>query len=90
MRIRDYFKQSVLLFGRSVAMFFKGVIYGTRRLFTAYPNPTWAVIAACIVVLSIVKVGEARTERDSYSRKTALLQHQLDSCLHKEIRYTNK
>lgn len=90
MKVKDYFRQAFIHGIQSWTLLFKGLFYGAKRLFTLYPNPTWAVIAACIVVFSFVKIGQARSERDSYNRKTVLLQHQLDSCMQKEIRYINR
>lgn len=58
-----------------------------RNIFTRYPNVAWLVITAAITVGAYIEIGKARSERDQYSRRTAALQRQLDSCLQKETRY---
>lgn len=67
----------------------KGVCHGLGRLFTDYPNPTWAVITICVVIVAYIQIGMARSERDSYGRRSAQLQMQLDSCLLKETKIVN-
>lgn len=69
------------------SMFGKGLFYAVKRLFTLYPNPTWAVITAAVVITAYVQIGYARAERDEYGRTNAILQHQLDSIQGKNIKY---
>jgi len=87
MKVKEYFKEAFKSFARSVSMFGKGVWYGAKRLFCVYPNPTWVVITALLAMASVVRIGEARAERDAYGKENAQLQHQLDSLQGKEIRY---
>lgn len=87
MRTRDYFMQSAVSFAKSFVLLGKGLWYGAVRLFTGYPNITWAAITAIVIVVSVVKVGQARSERDSYDHKMVVLQQRLDSCMMKDTRY---
>lgn len=87
MKIKDYFKGAFRCFGKAVTLLAQGVFFGIARLFRRYPNPTWAVLMACVVAAGVVKIGEARAERDSYGKENAELQQQLDSLQGKEIRY---
>lgn len=89
MRIRDYFKQSARCFAKSIVLLAQGVYHTVKRLFTRYPNPTWIVIVLCLSIYCVLKVADARCERDSYSRKNALLIQQMDSLQEKEIKYSS-
>lgn len=88
MKVKDYFKQAFTHFWRFFQRLAQGVYYALRRLFSLYPNPTWAVIAAAIVITACVQVGKARAERDRCDKENALLQHQLDSIENKQVKYS--
>lgn len=86
-RVRDCFAGSLRCFGRAFALLARGVYGVLRLLFLRYPNPTWAVLAIALLVVSYVKIGEARSERDRSGMAVARLQHQLDSLQGKVVRY---
>lgn len=88
MKIREYYRESLRCLCESAFLLGKGVMLTFRRLFTKYPNQTWALIMVCVVVLCYIQIGNARSERDRCNKDYIRLQTQLDSCLNKEVRYT--
>lgn len=89
MRLRDYFIQSARCFLKSIVLLAQGVYYTFKRLFTRYPNPTWMVIVLCLFIYSVVKIADARRERDGYSHENALLIQQIDSLSGNVVRYSS-
>jgi len=87
MKVKDYFKEAATHLCKFFQRLAQGVYYALRRLFTLYPNPTWAAIAAGVVMTAFIQVGRARAERDECNRENARLQHRLDSLENKEIKY---
>lgn len=79
MKTRQYFLDSARSLGRSAALFGQGLYHLGRHLFLNWPNPTWFIIAFAIASYSILKVAEARSERDQYSLCNARLIEQIDS-----------
>lgn len=77
MNIRQTFAMSAWCLARGFALMGKAVWMTLKRLFTAYPNQTWAVITAAAILIATVKIGEARAERDRYAKQAAQLQLRL-------------
>lgn len=87
MKVKDYFKEAFSHLYRFFQRTGQGVWYAVKRWFLHYPNPTWIVITASVIITACVQVGRARAERDHYGRETYRLQHQLDSIQGKQIKY---
>lgn len=79
MKIKNYFKESVYAFGRSIKMFSWGCLLLFRHIFRNYPNPAWFIILIFTIMTAVVKIGHARMERDNASYEAACLMHKLDS-----------
>lgn len=79
MKTRQYFIEALRSFLRCFNMLGRGLYALGRHLFLNYPNPTWGVIVIIIASYSILKLAQARSERDSYSLSNAQLIEQIDS-----------
>lgn len=88
MKIKTYFVEAAKCQCRAVVLTVKGLCFGVMRLFREYTHITWGTLLVITLAISIVEIGSARAERDSYSNTNARLQHELDSCLDKQIRFT--
>lgn len=88
MKIKEYYKDAARSLFRAAVLTAKGTWMAVARLFRSYPNSTWAVITACVVMACVVLVGKARSERDHYSKVSSELQQQVDSLMNKQVKYT--
>lgn len=88
MKIKEYYKDAARSLFRAAVLTAKGTWMAVARLFRSYPNPTWAVITACVIMTAIVAIGKARSERDHYSNMNVRLQQQVDSLMNKQVKYT--
>lgn len=61
--------------------------YGTKWLFTNYPNVVWPVILVAVVLSSLCTIGQARIERDEMSAECAILQDSLNRVTMAPVRY---
>lgn len=72
----------------SVVYLAKGIIKVVRVLFTRHPNKAWAVITAVILIISFLKIGYIRTQRDHADKENSRLLHVVDSLRKAEVKYT--
>lgn len=62
--------------------------YGTKWLFTSYPNFVWPLIVIVIVISSAVTIGQERLINDRLNLTNAVLEDSLNRITMKAVRYT--
>lgn len=86
---QNYYSAAIKSFCRAFFFLAKGVYKTLKTLFTRFPNITWGVLMAAVVIVATIKIGHVRTERDMANKQSVELSQQLDSLKKSEIRYSS-